>query len=320
MVARLLMTGQPAMLTQRFGQSQPAKANAGDTIKWRRYHPFTPLTAPIHETIPPEAQPLRKTDYTAQLKLYGALCELSHKCYILHEDNLLDVISKQAGRQMAETVEIVTLNVLKSGTTVFYGGTGTTRATVNGSITRGMLRKVKRFFERNDAEPITSILAPSAATNTYGIEESFFLLMHPDMEADFRGCTGFIPVVQYSTPAKRIPAEIGAVEGFRACKTRFLTPWESIGESGSTYLTGGTSGTGNADVYPVLAVSKDCYGIVRLTGKSAAGVSVLQPGVPRGGDPLGQKGSVGWKMFYAAAITFEEGLARLEVAATANPT
>jgi hypothetical protein len=47
---------------------------------------------------------------------------------------------------------------------------------------------------------------------------------------------------------------------------------------------------------------------------------VLQPGQPRGGDGLGQKGSVGWKIMYACAITFEEGLARMEVAATANPT
>jgi N4-gp56 family major capsid protein len=320
MVARLLQTGQPAMLTQRFGQREAMREHAGDVIKWRRYHPFTPLTAPIHETIPPEAQPLRKTDYQAQLKLYGALVELSTKCVVLHEDNLLDVITRGCGRQMGETVEIVTLNMLKAGTTVFFPGSATSRATVDATITRGLLRQVKRFFERNDAQPMTEILAPSALTNTFGIEESYFVLVHPDLEADVRGITGYLPVTQYSTPNRRIPGEFGAVEGFRFCKTRFLTPWEAAGESGSTYLTGGTSGTGKCDVYPVLALAKDAYGVVRLTGKQAAGIKVLQPGQPRGGDGLGQKGSVGWKIMYACAITFEEGLARMEVAATANPT
>jgi len=320
MVARLLTTGQPAMLTQRFGQREQAREHAGDTIKWRRYHPFAPLTAPIHETIPPEAQPLRKTDYTAVLKLYGALVELSTKCVVLHEDNLLDVITKGCGRQMAETVEIVTLNVLKAGTSVFYGGSGTARASVDGTITRGLLRKVKRFFERNDAQPIAEILAPSALTNTFGIEPAYFVLMHPDLEADARGVTGYIPVTQYSTPGRRIPGEFGACEGFRFCLTRFLTPWDAAGDTTSTFLTGGTAGTGACDVYPAICLAKDAYGVVRLTGPQAAGIKVLQPGTPRGGDGLGQKGSVGWKIMYASAITFEEGIVRLEVAATAEPS
>jgi len=73
-------------------------------------------------------------------------------------------------------------------------------------------------------------------------------------------------------------------------------------------------------VYPLLIVARDAYAVVRLQGRQAAKVMVLNPNKPRGGDPLGQKGTVSWKTYYTAAILNEEWIARLECACTANPT
>ena len=41
---------------------------------------------------------------------------------------------------------------------------------------------------------------------------------------------------------------------------------------------------------------------------------VLNPNVPRGGDPLGQRGSAGWKASHAAVILNDAWMHRLEVA------
>lgn len=41
---------------------------------------------------------------------------------------------------------------------------------------------------------------------------------------------------------------------------------------------------------------------------------VLNPNTPRGGDPLGQRGSLGWKAYRTAEILYDMWMARGEVA------
>lgn len=320
-VARLLAVGQPLLITQRFGQPEDMASRSGNTIKWRRYHAFAVSNAPLAEGVPPSAQPLTKTDYVAVLQQYGAVAEMTDVCYDLIEDNVLDVLVKHSGRQMAQTIEMVTIDVLKAGTNVYYANGAATRGTVNAAPQRADFRLIARGFDRNDAQPITSIIAPTAKVSTQGIEPAFIAMGHTDLEPDLRNMTGFKTVVEYADPGQRIPAEIGSCERFRFCLTRMFTPWSAAGTSGTTFLSGGVAVTSNTacDVYPIICVAQDAYGIVRLQGRKAAEIKVLQPKEPRGGDPLGQKGSVGWITYFAAAITCEEWIARLECACTAKP-
>lgn len=44
--------------------------------------------------------------------------------------------------------------------------------------------------------------------------------------------------------------------------------------------------------------------------------TVLNPNTPRGGDPLGQRGTVGWKAYHSAVILYDFYMARVEVAVT----
>jgi N4-gp56 family major capsid protein len=76
-----------------------------------------------------------------------------------------------------------------------------------------------------------------------------------------------------------------------------------------------TSGT-NADVYPILFIARDAFGIVPLKGKDSLTPMVVNP-KPSAGDPLGQRGTVGWKAWQAAVILQDAYLVRAEVAATA---
>jgi N4-gp56 family major capsid protein len=77
-----------------------------------------------------------------------------------------------------------------------------------------------------------------------------------------------------------------------------------------------TTGT-SADVYPVLFVARDSYGVVSLKGKEAVQMMVLNPNMPRGGDQLGQRGSVGWKALHTAVILNQLWMVRAEVAVPA---
>jgi N4-gp56 family major capsid protein len=321
-VALLLETAQPLMVTQRFATQEVMQKNVGDTLKWRRYEPWAPATQPLTEGVAPTKQPLVKKDYTAILREYGAWSELTSKVVDLHPDNVLGVLTKNCGRQAAQTFEELTFNVLKAGTNVYYAGTGTTRATVNGTIARKDLQLVVRGFRRNDVMPISSIIKASAMISTKGVEESYFAMAHPDMEADIRHITGFTTVVEYGNADSAVPGEIGKAELIRFVLSRFNKPIlvAATSSSGSTYLTNGASGTGYPDVYTIVVVGKDAYGVVRLQGMKSVQFFVAQPGEPRPPvDPLGQTGSVGWRAYWAGAILNDYAVARIECAATANP-
>jgi N4-gp56 family major capsid protein len=75
-----------------------------------------------------------------------------------------------------------------------------------------------------------------------------------------------------------------------------------------------------ADVYPVLFVAADAYGIVPLQGEGAVTPMVKNPGKPSDSDPLGQRGFVSWKTYQTAIILQPLWMARLETACTATPT
>lgn len=321
-VARLLETGQPLLVTQRFAQTDNAKTRMGNTVKWRRYESFAVSSAPLAEGVPPSVQPMVKTDYTAVLQQYGAAVELTDVCVDLHEDNPLDVAVKLCGRQMAQTIEMVTIDVLKAGTTVVYAAGAADRTSVNAVVTRGDFRLVARTFNRYDAQPITRIIEPTARVSTKGIQPAFIAMGHTDLEPDIRNVTGFVHFVEYGTPGDRLPGEVGAVEGFRIVLTRMFTPWTAGGTAGTTFLSGGSkvSSSTACDVYPIICVAEDGYSVVRLQGLKAAEIKVRQPnGDPDSVDVLAQKGSVGWKTYYACAITNDYWVARIECACTASP-
>ena len=60
----------------------------------------------------------------------------------------------------------------------------------------------------------------------------------------------------------------------------------------------------------------DAFGIVPLKGKSSMTPMVVNP-KPAPGDPLAQRGTVGWKLWTATVILQEAFMARLECGATA---
>lgn len=320
-VARLLAVGLPRMVTQRFAQTDDAQSKSGNTVKWRRYHAFAISTAPLAEGVPPSVQPLTKTDYTAVLQQYGAAVELTDVCVDLHEDNPLDVAVQRCGEQMGQTIETLTIDVLKSGTNVVYAGGATTRLTTAAPPSRGDFRLIERGFDRNDGQEITKIIPPTADISTQAITPSFIAMAHTDLIPDIKNCTGFVEYIHYGAPGKAVDGEIGQVSRHRVVCTRMFTPYAAAGATSGTYLSNGVKVTSAAcDIYPIICVARDAYGVVRLQGLKTAEIKVRQPnGDPTDSDPLAQKGSVGWKTYFAAAILNEYWVTRYEVACTANP-
>ena len=328
-VANLLKRAMPYMMLERFGQAYPIPKNNTKTAKWRRYFMAgatgsnsgnagdfsVPLaTTPLTEGVTPIGSTLENKDYTVTLQQYGDFLEFTDVIMDTHEDfpPLLREMTDILGEQAAHTIETLRFNVLRAGTNVFYAN-GAARTAVNTPVTLTLQRRITRSLKRQNAKPITSMVASTVRYNTQPIEAAFIALCHPDVENDIRDLSGFISVKQYGSNVEAMEGEIGSVEDVRYVRSTVFEAWEDGGGvAGSMLSTTGTS----ADVYPILYLARDAYGIVPLRGKEAVEVMVVQPKATNT-DPLAQRGTAAWKCWNATVILQDAFMVRAEVAATA---
>ena len=335
-VVRMLKRAMPYLQLEKFGQTYPLPTNSTNTAKFRRYYllgasgaagpnngagtngagsPFNiPVaTQPLIEGVTPSGSTLANTDYTVTLQQYGDYITITDVIEDIHTDNVLQQATDILGESAALTVETLRFNVLKAGTNVFYAGSVASRNLITTAITLTDQRKVTTALNRQNAKKITSVVGSTADFNTKSVEASFMAVCHPDLESDLRGMTGFKVVADYGPHTTPFEGEIGSCEQVRYLLSTVIAPWpDAGGAKGTLRSTGGTS----ADVYPVLIFARDAFGIVPLKGKSSMTPMVVNP-KPAPGDPLGQRGTVGWKLWTSTVILQDAFMARLEVGATA---
>jgi len=314
---RLLKRAIPYLVIEKFGQPRPLPRKSSDTIVFRRFERFPITPNPLTEGVTPSARKLKTTDIPAQLQQYGDRIQITDKIEDTHEDPVMRESVDILGEQSAQMLEVVRFYALRGGTNVFYSGAASARGEVVEPINRDMQRKIMRQLKRQDTRKITRIVRSTPSYATQNVNAAYVGLCHPDVENDIRDMQGFVPVEDYG----QIPpyeSEIGKVEDIRYLTSTIFEPWEGEGgdiggapESGRTVV-----GEGKADVYPILFVGADAYGIVPLKGKNAVTPMVVNP-KPSDSDPLAQRGHVGWKAYQTAVILNDAWMVRGEVAVSA---
>lgn len=314
-MVKMLSHAEPILVLSKFAQNKPLPKNKADNAKFRRPVPFAKATTPLTEGVTPTAQQMSYEDVPVTIKQYGAVAEITDVVQDLCEDPVLNDASMLSGEQAAETIEDIVWGVIKAGTNVFYNNKAhTLRTDVNGAITLDRQRAITRSLRDQRGKAITTMLDSSPNYATKAIEGGFIGFAHTDQEADIRNLPGFIPVADYGSRKPLCAEEVGSVENVRYILSPLLSPFDDAGAtaSGTGMKTSGTK----VDVYPVVYVAKEAYGVVPLKGANAITPSVINPGTPSKSDPLGQKGFVGWKTYFAAVRLNEAWMARLEVGAT----
>lgn len=307
----LLKRGIPYLVLEKFGQAKALPEASTKVIKFRRYNalPNTPTT--LTEGVTPGGQTLAVTDVTATLAQYGDKVTITDVILDTHEDPTLNEAVALLGEQAAQMIEKMRFGVLKAGTNVLYAN-GATRNAVNTAISITLQRRAVRALKRQNARFITSIVRSTPSYGTENVAPGFVALIHPDLEADVRGLTGFVPAEKYGTMTPW-ENELGKCEDVRYVSSTIFEPWADAGGAKGTMLS--TTGT-NADVYPVLFLGRDAYGIIALKGMFALTPMVVNP-KPSDSDPLAQRGHVAWKAMQTCTILNDSWMIRGEVAATA---
>lgn len=307
----LLKRGLPFLVLEKFGQAKPLPENSTKVMKFRRYNALPNTPQALTEGVTPTGQTLTVTDVTATLTQYGDRITITDVILDTHEDQTLNESVNLLGEQAAQMIEKMRFGVLKAGTNVIYAN-GAARTDVNTAISITLQRRAVRALKRQNARFITSIVRSTPSYGTENVAPGYVALIHPDLEADVRQLTGFVPAEKYGsmTPWEN---ELGKCEDVRYVSSTIFAPWTDAGGLKGTMLS--TTGT-NADVYPVLFVGRDAYAIIALKGMFALTPMVVNP-KPSDSDPLAQRGHVGWKAMQTCVILNDSWLVRAEVAATA---
>lgn len=338
--ARILKHAQPVISLGTVGVNDDFKRNQGDIARYRRWLPKGATASQPNrffldgagdrsqayvaqhltsEGVTPPAETIAAQDIQVQLQQFSVLYGYTDRTFDFYEDDIPKAMTQLTGERVGLVNESALFGVLKGCTNKFFGGSGTTRATVNGRITLQKLRKIARALHLNHATTVTKmekrIKAGMYGTAPVGV--CYPVWVHTDLIPDLRDLPNFTPVEEYGDPSQAVECEVGKCESFRFIASPELVAIQDAGAAvaGSVPALQSTSGT-YADVYQVIVGSQDAWGHVGLNlGKGS--VTALPVGQRDKADPHGQRGFVGAKWYYNSVILNDLQMAVFEVAALA---
>lgn len=311
-VANFLAHAEPVLILERFAKVEQLPKNKGQIIKWRRFVPFAINTTALVEGVTPAPNQLQYEDVSTMVNQYGGWVSFTDVIVDTHEDPNLQKISMGLGEQAASTKEALIWEELVGGTAVLYSGAATSRATVEDVVQAADLVAAQRFLKANRAKHITRMLKASQNVATEPVAPAFVAFGHSNLEPDFRALPEFVVREKYSNTQLLSDYEIGKFQDIRVILSPQLSPFWGAGGSPTGVLS--RDGVA-ADVYPIVIVGQDAFGVVPLRGMDSATVTIQNPKATYE-DPLAQRGFASWKMWYVAIRLNEEWMMRVEVAAS----
>lgn len=313
-VAQFLAHVEPVLVLEKFAKHEALPKNKGHLIVWRRFVPFEINTVALVEGVTPAPNQLQYEDVSTVISQYGGWVTFTDVIVDTHEDPNLQKISMGLGEQAAAVKEQIIWAELVGGTNVLYTGAASSRATVEAPISEDELIAAQRFLKANKARHITRMLKASQNIATEPVAPGFIAFGHSNLEPDFRALPNFVVREKYASGSTVSDYEIGKFQDIRVILSPDLGPFYGAG-SGTT--TGVLSRDGaNVDVYPIVLVGQDAYGVVPMRGMESVGITVKNPTATYE-DPLAQRGFASWKMWYVAVRLNEEWMVRIEAAASA---
>ena len=275
-----------------------ATTNANTINRWS----VTAAAHAVSEGVTPLTETLVYDDVNVVIQQYAVLYAYTDKAAELYEDDIPGDQKVQTAERMGLVREMIRYGSMKASTNVLYSG-GTTRATVDETISLNNLRNMAKTLLANHAKMKNKILSPGPSYDTSAIEAGFIVFCHTDAEPDIRDLPGFVPVAKYGQRSMLNENEIGSVERFRFIVSPELAPYLAAGAvTGATGLVGIT----NIDVYPHIVCAEDAVFDVALKGDSPFDLTHIPHKQKTKDDPFGQRGYVG-ASFWSAVLVANNG-------------
>lgn len=320
----ILKHAKPYEVLAKVGRQVQMPQNVSDTYVARRFLPYgATASAPntffptatgdrgntivqahlTQEAVTPPPDSVVPFDITEVVQQYSCLYGFSDKTFLLYEDDIPAQMKIQIGERVGLVNEMIVYGKLKSCTNSFYGGAGTSRATVAGPMTQDLQSAIVRSLMANHSMPVTSLLKASVQFDTSAVAPGYFAYTHTDLERQVRDLPNFVPAEKYASGTPEM-GEVGKCERIRYILSPDLPSFQDGGAaiaswtgSGSAYSTTGTS----MDVYPIIIMGADAFSQIAVKGVNLD-PTFLPPGEKSKSDPLGQRGYAGTAWWKATMI------------------
>jgi N4-gp56 family major capsid protein len=267
------------------------------------------------EGVTPPPDNVVPQDITVVMQQYSCLYGFTDKTYKFYEDNIPSEMAKLVADRVVLVNEYIIYGALRGSTNYFYGGTGTSRSTVNGALTLPLLRKVATALVGNHGMPVTKMLKAGPNYGTTAVFDAFNVYLPYQLEGDARDLPNFTPVEQYSDSGQAQPGEIGKCERFRFIIHPDLVAIQDSGASVASTAGAYTSTTGTSiDVFQPIVVAEDAFSQISLRGEDSTKPVLLMPDETSKADPLGQRGYCGASWWKAVMVENAGWMAVLNVA------
>lgn len=324
-----LKHAEPVSVLIKLAKSIWIGLNETKVARFRRIIPLAPKTTALTEGVTPTGSDFRYENVELSLVQLGDYMPTTDVLLDLHDQPVGKDMWTAASEQGIQTIEQWIWATVTAGTSVQYANNVAGRSSVVGFLNKSGQQIVTRTLARNKAKKLRKMLAGSPDHNTTPIEAAFICVTHTDMAPSIRAMEGFTPVAEYGQRVPICDEELGSVDDVRYIVTPWALPIANAGGakgSGATECisTGGT----NADVYPAVFFGEDAFGALSIKagkqgGKMVPSAGSITPQVvnPKASasDPLGQRGSIGWKCYFQSKILNESWIVRGEFAAPKNP-
>jgi N4-gp56 family major capsid protein len=296
----LLFRAQPRLVHNRFAQVKDVPMGNSSTIKFKRYSNLSNATTALTEGVTPAGSKLGETVITATLQQYGDYITLTDKLTMTTEDPVRAEANMILGDQAGSTLDVLTRDVMVTGTNVIFSGTSNTQndhVAAGDVITVGNIQSAEETLKMANTRWMTSFVDPATGYNTVPLPPSFIGICHVYTTKTLRAMTGFTKVELYAQPGARMDGEIGKVEN-----TRFI---ETVN---AKVFTG--AGTSSIDVYATLIFGQFAYATSRIAGHALE--NIVKPlGSAGTADPLNQRETAGWKATFVAKILNDDFIIRI---------
>ena len=283
----LLSTAETDTVFLKYGVKKPIPARGGKSIEFRRFERIT-ITAgsyTLTEGTPPTVTQATISSVAGTISQYGQYSQLSDVLETQAFDPVIAEFARAYGMAMGEGLDIVVRNALSAATTLQYAdtahqvGTSGTGSVGSGNyLDAAELTELKRTLRRNGARAYA--------------DGKFICFVHPDNTKDLFEDPDISDSFQFAKERGEanplFTGLLGDWMGIRFVETNNLRLRTSYGMSG-------------ADIYEVIMMGAEFYGISELSALSAR--TIIHPRGSGGHtDPLEQYSTVGWKAALAATI------------------
>lgn len=270
-----------ALVFDQYLGSTNIPAHSGNTARFPKKVRIAVKNTKLTEGKTPDPSKISLQFVTGKVEQHGDYVMFTDVALGTSIYDLMSVAREGQAYQAAEVKNALIRDDILADTEIItaYAESGGTPATseagitANHKLTVDLVRKMVATMKRNNIRP--------------AVGNDYVMFIHPDQWYDLTSDPAWQEMHKYADPTALMSGEVGRISGCRFVET-------------STVLVT-RSTEGKPGVYHSIMLGADAVDQIKLAD---GGIKTIGKGLGSGGtsDPLDQRSTVGWKMFYAAKV------------------